>query len=156
MRGKVLEQATSLTAPRITPAYAGKRLYGKISVMFILGSPPRMRGKVVRAGELGEAFGITPAYAGKSAVYKCRLCGEEGSPPRMRGKAEDGTTTKTYTGITPAYAGKSRTAGRQGARRGDHPRVCGEKRRSFAQFAGNRGSPPRMRGKEMQRSTNAG
>ena len=34
---------------------------------------------------------------------------------------------------------------------GDHPRVCGEKTSTFGWQPGNRGSPPRMRGKDVDR-----
>ena len=114
------------------------------------GSPPPMRGKGCRRLPCRRGARITPAHAGKR-YYKAgaevatedhpRPCGEKasliclkhgmlGSPPPMRGKEY----TIKYTGgdvrITPAHAGKRfldidiRTAGE------DHPRPCGEKKRS--------------------------
>ena len=92
-------------------------------------------------------FFVSPAYAGKrrSAPPRCRppedhprMCGEKcdiknivaraaGSPPHVRGKDDEGRLKLRHVGITPAYAGK-RVPVRHGcARRGDHPRVCGEK-----------------------------
>ena len=91
--------------PRITPAYAGKRLHGSCHA---------------------ELTGITPAYAGKSDGGRCsgkigrdhpRVCGEKwifvvclvafkGSPPRMRGKGLVHPIWMFHPGITPAYAGK--------------------------------------------------
>ena len=50
-----------------------------------------------------------------------------GSPPRMRGKAHDLFRQATKMGITPAYAGKSKKRHLGGWKKGDHPRVCGEK-----------------------------
>ena len=65
MRGK--DEAFPVVQPiqRITPAYAGKSVYGVASGKTLIGSPPPMRGK----GKLRESFSvrtrITPAYAGK-------------------------------------------------------------------------------------------
>ena len=134
----------------------------------MLGSPPRMRGKA-RGVSLGAVErGITPAYAGKSVGRaRCRapwwdhprVCGEKtspksktvallGSPPRMRGKGVFLATVRPVLGITPAYAGKRWAPARPARRRGDHPRVCGEKVHGQALRWGEAGSPPRMRGKE--------
>ena len=131
------------------------------------GSPPRMRGKV-QLGEIDlQDIWITPAYAGKSgpcpdrvppAGDHPRVCGEKsqstsaspralGSPPRMRGKVTSLIPALPLHGITPAYAGKSPASGPVWRKRGDHPRVCGEKAPSAALFARLAGSPPRMRGK---------
>ena len=131
------------------------------------GSPPRVRGK----GRFlpGDALrvGITPAYAGKRVppVYgpsepedHPRVCGEKsicqtsarvrwGSPPRMRGKVKKPFTINALPRITPAYAGKSPALNRARTRRGDHPRVCGEKCPMAFQYRKCSGSPPRMRGK---------
>ena len=48
---------------------------------------------------------------------------------------------------TPAYAGKRQQIPRFVTRWRDHPRVCGEKSRSWRTRRSVRGSPPRMRGK---------
>ena len=134
------------------------------------GSPPRMRGKGQSAAGYSSRPGITPAYAGKRG-RGCRgrggnwdhprVCGEKaarraavlkglGSPPRMRGKGKKVVATNDYLRITPAYAGKRSSRYGKGVRRGDHPRVCGEKAdcAPFAEF--EMGSPPRMRGKVGQ------
>ena len=70
---------------RITPAYAGKRLFtldldrcsedhprlcgekpsSTDCQKGLLGSPPPMRGKVFRVRNMSFTIGITPAYAGK-------------------------------------------------------------------------------------------
>ena len=119
---------------------------------------------------------ITPAYAGKSHHSRSgsaarrdhpRVCGEKtmacsilrpmrGSPPRVRGKARDGAVHILELGITPAYAGKSGGLPCRVHRRGDHPRVCGEKfERSDPRFP-SRESPPRMRGKAIFSSGSSG
>ena len=76
----------------------------------IPGSPPRMRGK---AGQLGVV-----------------LIGQ-GSPPRMRGKVHKEVGNKLRLGITPACAGKRAQRPLPAQTCGDHPRMCGEKIRSF-------------------------
>ena len=88
-----------------------------------------------------------------------RVCGEKperkaprrprlGSPPRMRGKETDSRRQCCSAGITPAYAGKRTLFCLAGRRNRDHPRVCGEKKRTVADNVAPQGSPPRMRGKE--------
>ena len=134
------------------------------------GSPPRMRGKAHQRPDLAEGVGITPAYAGKSPARSLppalprdhpRVCGEkieahiqqtsnQGSPPRMRGKASQLEFSVKAHRITPAYAGKSHQSKKPRLHSQDHPRVCGEKepwQKAGAMFAG---SPPRMRGKEIE------
>ena len=65
----------------------------------------------------------------------------------MRGKGLLQIFISEPLGITPAYAGK-RPGNVSGAHNvWDHPRVCGEKRRSSWCRPCSGGSPPRMRGK---------
>ena len=140
------------------------------------GSPPRMRGKGNSWTGFFRRPGITPAYAGKRNIpfsfqqpYQDhpRVCGEkhvvpvltfvpQGSPPRMRGKVEYLMPEVDDMGITPAYAGKSLPFGGHSLRTGDHPRVCGEKRFFTFGLMHMRGSPPRMRGKDVPWSYNQG
>ena len=70
-----------------------------------------------------------------------------GSPPRMRGKAFSVLRRQFRFRIIPAYAGKRAPVRRGCARRGDHPRICGEKDRGDMRNLGEVGSPPRVRGK---------
>ena len=148
------------------------RLCGeKFKIAFVIfarsGSPPPMRGKETKKHIEFHVNRITPAYAGKSALHSSsgsggldhpRLCGEKllgdcepaadrGSPPPMRGK-EDGMKIRVdLDGITPAYAGKSRRVAPNSITNRDHPRLCGEKDRSYMQVSSGAGSPPPMRGK---------
>ena len=128
-----------------------------------------MRGKVPTFHPPSGAVGITPAYAGKrraalvrNAVHwdHPRVCGEKksrrcctsiglGSPPRMRGKADKHCLPFFKQGITPAYAGKRAVLPYAPAHSGDHPRVCGEKARMRSGLSQQKGSPPRMRGKDL-------
>ena len=109
----------------------------------------------------------SPACAGKSKLLSARrgcgwdhprVCGEKktlcrsrqpcsGSPPRVRGKVARRTPTCQAEGITPACAGKSIVLFLDDLVQQDHPRVCGEKRRSAPSGRPRWGSPPRVRGK---------
>ena len=133
------------------------------------GSPPRMRGKVQLQPWQPTALGITPACAGKSAAQSLdrlcagdhpRVCGEKvswgnrhqeglGSPPRMRGKVISSLQCDFLSGITPACAGKRKRSRLQRSGTGDHPRVCGEKLFDLTAKVTDKGSPPRMRGKDV-------
>ena len=65
----------------------------------------------------------------------------------MRGKAPYVLREDLPDGITPAYAGKSSHYSRVRLRRGDHPRLCGEKFVRCSRSFTLSGSPPPMRGK---------
>ena len=72
----------------------------------------------------------------------------------MRGKVDISAAGDVTGGITPAYAGKSfsvRLPLKQGE---DHPRLCGEKRTIRITVLYIWGSPPPMRGKEMEGKKN--
>ncbi len=126
-----------------------------------------MRGKASCLYFRVPLTGITPAYAGKSYRERYghhqgrdhpRICGEKstrkrrtdstlGSPPHMRGKVLSFVFRLNRDGITPAYAGKSCRTIPHNTGKEDHPRICGEKKRTFLQWYLCRGSPPHMRGK---------
>ena len=86
MRGKDGDSVHSRLPFRITPAYAGKRIYHK-KCDLMGGDHPRL------CGEKGDPFRLSQAVSG--------------SPPPMRGKAEIFQKDVNNYGITPAYAGKS-------------------------------------------------
>ena len=149
------------------PRLCGEKISLRVFAVPLLGSPPPMRGKGTLRSNVEHTNGITPAYAGKSAGDQSgrrgnqdhpRLCGEKlfpipqprsgaGSPPPMRGKDMQDTISETSKGITPAYAGKSFTTQLESTKDEDHPRLCGEKIKTFLQSRGAWGSPPPMRGK---------
>ena len=113
--------------------------------------------------------GITPAHAGKrKGPARCprggwdhpRTCGEKhqyrsvnfqkvGSPPHMRGKEWWIIELTGAAGITPAHAGKSFRLAMTILTRRDHPRTCGEKLPRYLSGYAIQGSPPHMRGKEV-------
>ena len=86
MRGKLHQILPVISAPRITPADAGKTLGGG---MIVSGATDHPRG-------CGENI-VTDIYDG------CK----SGSPPRMRGKPIRSIHLPSFAGITPADAGKT-------------------------------------------------
>ena len=66
----------------------------------------------------------------------------------MRGKAGRSFAVCCSAGITPAYAGKRGFLVSIISIFRDHPRVCGEKLYDLTALVTDKGSPPRMRGKE--------
>ena len=115
------------------------------------GSPPRGRGKGgILAGRVRPKR-ITPAWAGKSPAGKNADKKLLGSPPRGRGKGVRSGVHRCCRWITPAQAGKSHPCrcGSAGVR--DHPRTGGEKMLLLPLVDTRTGSPPRGRGKEIDR-----
>ena len=170
MRGKVAIPDDAPRFERITPAYAGKsrsqgshtappgdhpRVCGEKLEQHLQqarqrGSPPRMRGKGFCNSIAFTSAGITPAYAGKSEAKEFACKDGRDHPPRMRGKVFASPPAMLPTGITPAYAGKRKMQTQTQTRKKDHPRVCGEKRPEPSAGSIQRGSPPRMRGKDPE------
>ncbi len=85
MRGKGVAADTMIDVTRITPAYAGKRLY-KLHTIFLYRDHPRLCGEKRTAGRLENQY--------------------SGSPPPMRGKGIFFRSISAFSRITPAYAGK--------------------------------------------------
>ena len=65
----------------------------------------------------------------------------------MRGKHEPIMPVQLFKRITPAYAGKTGFNVDAEMLAEDHPRVCGENKKTLFAVAVIVGSPPRMRGK---------
>ena len=151
----------------------GEKLTRKSAINCGSGSPPHVRGKDANKVLWMEKFRITPACAGKSHRRSNlhvqqgdhpRMCGEKsllpsspsqrmGSPPHVRGKAVKLAQYFDVTGITPACAGKSPSFRMISNKNGDHPRMCGEKPFRFVDKLGCKGSPPHVRGKDSNSST---
>ena len=73
-----------------------------------------------------------------------------GSPPRVRGKVAEQLGVVPVQGITPACAGKSLERVLDPCEVRDHPRVCGEKDMMDFEGKDKVGSPPRVRGKDLE------
>ena len=67
----------------------------------------------------------------------------------MRGKVKTADTLKWLPRITPAYAGKRPFPHVRDWRTQDHPRLCGEKLLLYVPLPAGIGSPPPMRGKDI-------
>ena len=167
MRGKAWTMPISTSITSDHPRICGEKVVELVPDAQRQGSPPHMRGKALNTSFVPELYRITPAYAGKSSELKesasirrdhPRICGEKyleygrrykstGSPPHMRGKEEPGVPHRRGLGITPAYAGKSLVQRFLVGDIGDHPRICGEKKKITINAPEVEGSPPHMRGK---------
>ena len=126
VRGKGRKNRIPFASPRITPAYAGKR---------------------IKLRKRHSICGDHPRACGEKVVPKGSDARPHGSPPRVRGKVIQHLCACTHCGITPAHAGKRMKSGSSWMNWWDHPRVCGEKFQLFAMVLDTEGSPPRMRGK---------
>ena len=90
-----------------------------------------------------------PRTCGEKRVVLQNLRQGRGSPPRMRGKGAGLSLSVQSLGITPAHAGKSAVLRIYAVWAWDHPRTCGEKGFFVCSLLRLLGSPPRMRGKEV-------
>ena len=151
----------------------GEKSTGLDATSETIGSPPRGRRKVVEMWQSASDPGITPAWAGKSLccclVHRFpgdhpRMGGEKpflfyggssdsGSPPHGRGKVHVLCLKGGNVGITPAWAGKSVISKAFANNHRDHPRMGGEKPRSYERGLFIVGSPPHGRGKARSQST---
>ena len=90
---------------------------------------------------------------GEKLKIPCWIAPSVGSPPRVRGKVSERLTRGNYARITPACAGKRPLPSSGDTRARDHPRVCGEKAITLHMRAKVAGSPPRVRGKDVNFQT---
>ena len=169
--GKTQSEGGRITALEDHPRVCGENVTLFRSIFQGLGSPPRVRGKPCTRGGISCSKRITPACAGKTLSHLLagrvkedhpRVCGENissfmlmppqaGSPPRVRGKRVIVAVLLCAPRITPACAGKTNHGHWPLASLEDHPRVCGENLRIRDRQTGQRGSPPRVRGKRVGR-----
>ncbi len=130
------------------------------------GPSPRVRGAEGRPGSSGPDAGTIPAGAGSRTARTHganperdhpRECGEQrrglrgsysysGPSPRVRGAEQLGIEPHDEIGTIPAGAGSSWTASSSPARRGDHPRGCGEQVFILDTANYREGPSPRVRG----------
>ncbi len=91
------------------------------------GSPPQVRGKPLEPPSTAHKQRITPAGAGKTPPFT-EVC-------------------RHYDRITPAGAGKTTLKSIKTAQTKDHPRRCGENALGASAACRCAGSPPQVRGK---------
>ena len=133
------------------------------------GSSPRVRGKHCPTPPIWRASGLIPACAGKTnritgPVSRIRahprVCGENhatrkskpkerGSSPRVRGKPMSPVRPAGLNGLIPACAGKTTRTASSGRSSRAHPRVCGENWCARQGWQREKGSSPRVRGKQL-------
>ncbi|PKV04345.1 hypothetical protein CQR51_1308 [Bifidobacterium pseudolongum subsp. globosum] len=136
------------------------------SVMWSMGSSPRLRGTRHMGTPLVFVFGIIPALAGNTfwtawivwaAWDHPRACGEhqqsvyerrvaEGSSPRLRGTLAAAAPTLAQQGIIPALAGNTTIPEDSTVEFRDHPRACGEHIERAQHRIWVQGSSSRLRG----------
>ena len=169
--GKTPMLRDGLRGLRDHPRVCGENQPAAKSEASAAGSPPRVRGKLVGCSPSRSVSGITPACAGKTGREQRgsvshgdhpRVCGENaldaracpqcvGSPPRVRGKPALRISTIKDFRITPACAGKTSSSTAPSLSQQDHPRVCGENKIDVTIAYRDQGSPPRVRGKHVER-----
>ena len=128
-RGTADIEAIGSISGRITPAYAGNRIYHNTICFAVWDHPPRLR---------GEQY---PRFLRRASVL--------GSPPPTRGTVWQPDIREKTEGITPAYAGNSAQVCFFKCLREDHPRLRGEQRVLLQKKRSVLGSPPPTRGTEF-------
>ena len=128
MRGKLSFRFLPNLRARITPAHAGK---------------------TIKEASLNPPSTDHPRACGENICTRLRPGSGTGSPPRMRGKPQWSSHTNSQARITPAHAGKTLSRSSRSLRLADHPRACGENSMQDSADATLNGSPPRMRGKQL-------
>ena len=86
---------------------------------------------------------------GENSSRRCIGFSGVGSSPRVRGKRQALSAAQLRRGLIPACAGKTDTVGMKAEIMGAHPRVCGENRSVASRASAERGSSPRVRGKQL-------
>ena len=129
VRGKILSYPGRNSAPRITPASAGKRQARSCGSREPRDHPRGYREKI-RPQSISSR--------------------NTGSPPRVRGKEMDLHPAPMRPGITPAGAGKRPNPQKREKIMEDHPRGCGEKIHHDTCQQAPSGSPTRVRGKATE------
>ena len=109
-----------------------------------------MRGTGAPSSFLVAVGGITPARAGNKKSTESLLKAFRGSPPRVRGTVFLYVQSTTNCRITPARAGNSHGGKAPEDFHGDHPRACGEQGLPGPTNCKCGGSPPRVRGTDIQ------
>ena len=153
MRGKPLISHLGKHAKRITPADAGKTVCTTTHTPVQWDHPRRCGENIATVCPARQNTRITPAGAGKTIRRYTVVHRSPGSPPQVRGKRSCKVFQQSDAGITPAGAGKTGVRNGLCTGRQDHPRRCGENFRVQPLFGNAVGSPPQVRGKQLNRLT---
>ena len=128
MRGRDIFQIGNHVHDGITPARAGKSSY---------------------THRIRQSYGDHPRACGEESIKSRLLCQYPGSPPRVRGRETWAPPVRQSCGITPARAGKRNVGTTGAAKLRDHPRACGEEQDDYLNGQNPMGSPPRVRGRDL-------
>ena len=143
----------------------GKYVFSALSMLAVVGSPPRVREIQISTTLTRTCTRITPACAGNTYSYFILLCfdkdhprvcgkyfdkvhiwfSDKGSPPRVREIQCKKFGIKFVRRITPACAGNTVWRLRDKIKVQDHPRVCGKYGLQHKHICQHPGSPPRVR-----------
>ena len=154
------------SSPSDHPRVCGEQDMPACSRILHGGSSPRVRGTVDPFPAYGEIVRIIPAcagnrrklgQAGSGVSDHPRVCGEQrcgppgaattsGSSPRVRGTVCAPGVLRRAHRIIPACAGNRLPGAAPADERADHPRVCGEQKRTTGWVQVVDGSSPRVRG----------
>ena len=170
LAGNTWARRPMIAGSRDHPRACGEHTSPRWSLIFSLGSSPRLRGTHCESHPEGHRSGIIPALAGNTALMGCwcsfwgdhpRACGEhyrldncaiyaKGSSPRLRGTLLFPWRVGTVPGIIPALAGNTQNGRRAPTRNWDHPRACGEHWSTVVVASTIWGSSPRLRGTPVE------
>ena len=95
-------------------------------------------------------FGSPPCVRGRGGRGR-RAGGRQGSPPCVRGRAAGDSLARRSSRFTPVRTGKSHCVDAATLAMTVHPRAYGEEDNEAVALAEDRGSPPCVRGRGMQR-----
>ncbi len=128
------------------PRVCGEHKMWFVTMILIVGSPPRVRGTRHIQTQTRAKGGITPACAGNTHTSSFASADKK-DHPRVCGEHTTGKHTREYRqGSPPACAGNTQRPRTSTCSFGDHPRVCGKHPRASQRRPPARGSPPRVRG----------
>ena len=129
--GKSKSRPSSSSSSWDHPCVCGEKTKPVPAGGILMGSPPPVRGKVRKDSRSKAPCWDHPRVCGEKDMVLAMVRFVWGSPPRVRGKGGISGDCFFCPRITPACAGKRPGWADSGCQRGDHPRVCGEKRGLF-------------------------
>ena len=107
---------------------------------------PALAGNTCRAARVGFRTRDHPRACGEHRAAGLEAALPPGSSPRLRGTRCRRCRLPRRLGIIPALAGNTSDPFCKTSVRRDHPRACGEHKRSGRHRDGTPGSSPRLRG----------
>ena len=147
MRGEDLAQRVTAMITTGSPPHARGRLQDDDRRLPGGGITPACAGKTVFGCCRGCGAWDHPRMRGEDAATAATLAGIVGSPPHARGRRLPARSSRARRRITPACAGKTRRHESSISSQTDHPRMRGEDGPPKPSYAEETGSPPHARGR---------